>query len=53
MVHATLDSLKMNESLLCHPSAMRPWMPPEIRMTQDNPPAARTFVLSVGNSDFF
>lgn len=24
MVHATLGWLKMNESLLCHPSAMRP-----------------------------
>lgn len=53
MVHATLDSLKMDESLLCHPWAMRPMMPPEIRMTQDNPPAARAFMLSVSNSDFF
>ncbi|KAI7776268.1 hypothetical protein LA080_005506 [Diaporthe eres] len=37
----------MNESLLCHPSAMRPDMPPEIRMAQDTSPTARIFVLSV------
>lgn len=53
MAHATLGWLKMNESQQCHPSAMRPWMPPEIRMTQDKSPVARTFMLSVSNSDFF
>lgn len=53
MVYATLGWLKMIESLLCHPSAMRPDMPPEIRMAQDTLPTARIFVLSVSNFDFF
>lgn len=52
VVYATLDSLEMDESLLCQPSAMRPWMQPEIRVTQHNSPVARTFMLSVTNSDF-
>jgi hypothetical protein len=42
-IHATLDLLKMDESLACHPSAMRPGMPLGKDMRQDNSPAAGAF----------
>lgn len=52
-IHATLDMLKIDESLPYHPSAMRPGMPLGKSMIEDNSPEKGDFILSVSNSDFF